>query len=274
MEMKHLTALFAIPALLACSSPDEMASEVAGAGDESGLDALARQVAADAEAVTFTDNETAGEGLREFSYTWPRQVSAIPALAAQLEAERDRLLAEQKVEWAEAREYCPPESGACLNNTREESWSVVADTERYLSLSANVWTYAGGAHGNYWVSALVWDREEEESLDPLAMFVSAEAFDAAAGEEICQQLNARRAEKRGAPVEAGSDDWANACVGVEAATLLPGSSTGDRFDTLGVYYAPYNAGPYSEGSYEVTIPVSAQVIAAVRPEYRDAFAVK
>jgi hypothetical protein len=37
---------------------------------------------------------------------------------------------------------------------------------------------------------------------------------------------------------------------------------------------PYEAGPYAEGAYEVTLPVSAAVVAAVKGEYRPSFEVK
>ena len=38
--------------------------------------------------------------------------------------------------------------------------------------------------------------------------------------------------------------------------------------------APYAAGPYVEGDYEVTLPVTAKLLALVRPQYRKFFAVK
>jgi hypothetical protein len=41
-----------------------------------------------------------------------------------------------------------------------------------------------------------------------------------------------------------------------------------------VLVAPYNAGPYAEGSYEVTVPVTPEILALVKAEYRDSFAVK
>jgi hypothetical protein len=53
--------------------------------------------------------------------------------------------------------------------------------------------------------------------------------------------------------------------------VILGSKSHKGFDRIGFLIAPYNAGPYAEGSYEVTLPVTAAVVAAAKPEYRAAF---
>lgn len=55
-------------------------------------------------------------------------------------------------------------------------------------------------------------------------------------------------------------------------TIILGSSNGQQFDRIGVLIAPYQAGPYSEGDYEVTLPVTRAVLAALKPQYRSVFA--
>ena len=69
------------------------------------------------------------------------------------------------------------------------------------------------------------------------------------------------------------DDF-NECVSLEDVTVLLGSSNGRAFNRIGVQIGPYVAGPYVEGSWEFTLPVTADVFAAVKPEYSDAFAVR
>ena len=54
-------------------------------------------------------------------------------------------------------------------------------------------------------------------------------------------------------------------------TLIFGSSSGESFDRVGFLVPPYNAGPYAEGAYEVTLPVDAGLIDAIRPEYQRFF---
>ena len=52
-----------------------------------------------------------------------------------------------------------------------------------------------------------------------------------------------------------------------------GSSSGKAFDRVGFLIAPYLAGPYVEGSYEVTLPLTPGLLATVKPQYRASFVV-
>lgn len=282
MAIKRLWASGLCAALAACSSPEDMSATIgveetappASAG-ESAQATLDRRVAADAEPFAFAETEGDEDtSYREFSYSWPRQVSAIAPLAAAFEKERASLLAEQKSAWAQSIADCPEEFAACRRNFLQVEWQVVADTPRFLSLSSNIATYTGGAHGNYGRGSVVWDREGEEQLDPAQLFTSTDALEKALGETVCKALNRERAKRRGAPVEPDADDWASACVPMEDAVLFPGSSDGQAFDRLGVYYGPYVAGPYAEGDFEFTLPVTGGVLEAVKPEYRAAFATR
>jgi hypothetical protein len=272
--MVRMAAIVGCAGLLAaCSSPEEMGEGIAAPQGESVQEALERRVAADAEPVNFVDREEVENGGREFSYAWPAQVSAIPALASELEERRSAALAEQKTFWNETLESCPPDGIACRNASFELEWQVVADLPNYLSLSSSFYTYTGGAHGNYGRNSLVWDREAGRALEPLALFASPAALETAIGTPACEALNRERAERRGEPVNVEAGGWFNECVSMEETVLFIGSSDGATFDRLGVYYGPYVAGPYAEGEFEFTLPVTRAVIDAVKPEYREAFSV-
>ena len=56
--------------------------------------------------------------------------------------------------------------------------------------------------------------------------------------------------------------------------MIVGSSNGRTFDKVGVLVGPYAAGSYAEGNYEFTLPVTAALMKAVKPEYREAFSVR
>ncbi|MEM7688029.1 MAG: DUF4163 domain-containing protein [Pseudomonadota bacterium] len=277
--MKRRVILAACAIVAACSSPEDMSDGIglaeadpSAATGESAQDALDRRVAADAEAFSFS--ETKGDeqtGLREFSYSWPRQVSAIPQLAAAFEADYQREIALQRDDWAQAVKDCPEEFASCRNNHFSLEWQVVADTPRFLSLSSNIATYTGGAHGNYGRGAALWDREGEQKLEPEQLFTSPQALGEAIGASACEALNEERAKRRGAPVIRDAGDWSTACVPVEDTVLFLGSSNGAAFDRIGVYYGPYVAGPYAEGDFEFTLSVTGAVLEAVKPEYRSAF---
>lgn len=274
--------LFLIPLLLssaACSSADEMGTQtgVDNAQTESSATATATPGRA-APAAAFTDNEERGGGSREFAYKWPAAVAAEPELAKQFTADRDRILAREKAEWPEALEACPAESGSCKNREFTKEWKVVADTPGFLSLSADFSTYTGGAHGMYGRESLVWDKRKQVAANGVALFRSPEALNEALGPKLCAALNAEREKRRGEPVDPNAADefgtGFDACQQVNDATVLVGSSTGRAFDRIGIWFGPYVAGPYAEGSYELNFPVDAAVLRAVKPEYASAFAAR
>jgi hypothetical protein len=44
-----------------------------------------------------------------------------------------------------------------------------------------------------------------------------------------------------------------------------------RFDIIAFTASPYVAGPYAEGEYEIELPVTRQLIAAMKPDYRSSY---
>lgn len=268
--------------LAACSSPSEMSEDV-GVSDAPDIgtqsaDEMAETIGVtDADAVNFSDDSSQGEAERTFNYAWPAQVSAISPLANRLTQERDQALGEQQAEWQSAlEEFGTIDCITCVNRGYGKEWKVVTDTPRFLSLSAEIYVYSGGAHGNSYFDALVWDREgadgEGEALQTNDLFTSDAVFYDAIRAPYCSALDAERAKRRGAPVQSG--DFGSACPQLEELVLIIGSSNGETFDRLGLLAAPYVAGSYAEGPYEVTLPVTQGVIDAVKPAYKDYFSVQ
>lgn len=251
-------ALGAMPGDIAAQTPASPPEPAAPAPDK----------AAFAETATFTVRS--GEARREFSYTWPAKAAAVPQLTTRFAAERDRLLAEQRADWDEAlREFAEGDCLGCVNRSFDKDWQVVADLPRFLSLSASFYAYTGGAHGNGAFDALVWDREAGEAIDPKAMFRSPEALQEALGPAWCKALKAEKIKRFEG---AYSDDGLFACPAIADLTVLVGSASRTSFDRIGLIAAPYVAGSYAEGVYEVTLPVTREVLAAVKPGYVAAFA--
>ena len=257
--------------LAACSSPEEVAQRTGVAkANASAATATASASADPAGAVAFTDNAEKDGGSREFAYAWPAAVSAIPALAERFTAERDKALAEQKADWTSALEEFPGEDCiSCKNLSFSKEWKVVADLPRYLSLSADMYFYTGGAHGNSGFDALVWDRETGAAIAPATMFTSDAALQDALGQAWCAALAKQKKARLGADY---SDNGFFPCPPIADLAVLPGSSDKRAFNRIGLIAAPYVAGSYAEGAYEVTLPVTPKVLAAVKPEYRPAFA--
>lgn len=258
--------------LAACSSPEDVAAATAGADEAAATATATATASADkpAAAVAFEDNVEKDGGSREFAYKWPAAVSAIPALAERFTAERTKALGEQKTDWdAALADFAGEDCVSCKTLSFAKEWKVVADLPRYLSLSAEMYFYTGGAHGNSGFDALVWDREAEEGVDPEAMFTSEAALQDALGEPWCKALKAERRKRMGADF---TDDGFFPCPAIADLTLLPGSSDKRAFNRIGLIAAPYVAGSYAEGAYEVTLPVTPAVLAAVKPAYKAAFA--
>ncbi len=207
----------------------------------------------------------------DFDYAYPAAAGAIPALKALLDADLDKqkaaLAASAKEQQAASKKENFPYHP--LGNWVE--WKVVTDLPGWLSLSAEVSDYQGGAHPNHGFDALLWDKQANRRRAPVDLFTSKAVLSGAIRKDFCTALDKQRAAKRGEPIDPKSTDQFDQCIDPAESTVILGSSNHRTFDRIGVLVAPYEAGPYVEGDYEVTLPVTPAVLAAVKPEYRAAF---
>src|SRR5690606_12808329 len=150
-------------------------------------------------------------------------------------------------------------------------WKTVTDLPDWLSLSSQIYSFSGGAHGNTGFDTLLWDKRTNKALQPMALFASADTLQAAVTNAFCAALNKQREARRGEPVDPNNDDWSNACPKIGETTVILGSSNSRTFDRIGFLIDPYTAGPYAEGTYEVTLPVTKAILAAVKPQFASSF---
>ena len=276
-------ALTPVMTLMACQQPDGQAAAKDGAAgstvrttasasatSSADSDTPGPAAGATANATSISEKLQGGEFTME--YSWPAAVSAIPALARRLGEERDRIAAEEKAEWREMIVDCPKDAVSCRNRSFGKEWKVVANLPSYLSLSADVSTYRGGAHGNYGMESLVWDKRRGEAVEGIDLFRSPEALGEAVAARYCKALDQKRFGRRG--IELPSDDPFSDCPTMDELAVLVGSSNGKTFDRMTLYAAPYVAGSYAEGAYEVDLDIDRAVIAAVKPAYRRDFSVR
>jgi hypothetical protein len=209
----------------------------------------------------------------DFEYAYPAAAAAIPALKAQLDADlakqRDELIAEAKEGKADAKEGGFPYNP----HSRMMDWKVVTDLPHWLSMSTIVSTFEGGAHPNYVYDAMLWDKAANVQRDALDLFTAKKALSAAIGKAFCDAIDRQRTKKRGEPIVRNSGDMFTNCLDPVDYTVILGSAGHQGFDRIGILVPPYEAGPYVEGSYEVTLPITGQVLALVKPEYRASFVV-
>ncbi len=272
-------SLFLISLLVssASCSQSEEALQPSGSVAEARTSVSASALAIDPEETSgsnFQDDSSQGEAKREFAYSWPAEVSAVPQLVRRFEEERGSELATQKTEWQGSLKSSPEDCASCRNRGFEKEWKVVSDLPDWLSLSADFYVYTGGAHGNYGRTSLVWDREHKRALKGIELFNSAVELETALGAKLCDALDEARAEKRGTEIDRNGKGYFEDCPGIDEASVFVGSSNGQNFDRIGVYYGPYVAGSYAEGAYELDFPVTASLLDAVKPEYAEAFSVQ
>jgi hypothetical protein len=272
--MNRLVALLPLALLAACSKSGEQAAPSEAAS------ATAIAIASDSGGITKASASSSAAGVKidedgklfHFAYAYPAAAAGIPALKAALDGEKDKARAElvaqakdgQKEAAASGYDYNPYDTSA--------EWSVVTDIPGWLSLKGEFYSFSGGAHGNSGSSALLWDKAANRRREPLSLFTSKAAFDAALGQAYCAALNAERSKRREEKVNPASGDQFDKCLAPSEVTVLLGSGDKAHFTRIGLIADPYMAGSYAEGSYEVTLPVTPALIRAVKPEYRGAFA--
>jgi hypothetical protein len=199
-----------------------------------------------------------------FSYSWPLEAAAIPALDILLRedanSERERI----RETAAESAAEFGTESGAPPHEFTQQ-WRVDAHLPELVALSAEIYTYAGGAHGNSLYDALIWDRSAREPIAFEDLFTDADAALAAISPAFCAALQQERARRREG--EEGRDDCP--AIADHPVALVTGPS--GRIETFRVLIEPYAAGSYAEGTYEIDVPISDEFLTLIRARFGTAF---
>jgi len=212
--------------------------------------------------------------LYEFEYSYPAAAASIPALKALLDKDLDARKAELLKMAKEGRAEAKKSDFPYNPYSRTVQWEVVTDLPGWLSMSTIVGEYFGGAHPNYVFETLLWDRTTNRRYDPADLFISPAALDKAIRAPFCAELDRQRAKKREGWEPSGEIPEFSGCIAPTEQTIILGSSHGKAFNRIGVLVPPYAAGPYAEGDYDVTVPVTDAVLATVKQEYRPLFSVR
>lgn len=262
------TVLLPLALLAACSAPDEpeatrSAPEATSTAPEAPQPPAQTPVTA---REVHEDND-----LYVFDYSYPAAAGAIPALKDLLDKELEKARADLKAEAANGRAEAKANDFPYHPHSHSVEWKVVTDLPAWLSLSTLAGFYSGGAHPNYVYDTILWDRIAGKRRAPVDLFTSKAALSAAIRAPFCKELDRQRAKKREGYEPGGGIPEFEECIDPAEQTVILGSSNGKAFDRIGVLVAPYAAGPYAEGDYEVTVPVTARVLAAVKPEFKGTF---
>ena len=208
--------------------------------------------------------------LIDFHFGWSAEAAAVPQLVSRFQAEmkkaKDELIAGAK----EDKAFRDKEGYDFNGYQSSTDYKTSGQSERLLSLTSDVGAYTGGAHGNYGTGGLLWDRQAAKELKVADLFAEPANRERLLTQRWCDALNKAREEKRGEPVGGGGmfDD----CPKLDDIALVPTDKDGNGgFERLILTASPYVAGSYAEGSYEIELPVTADLLSALKSEFKGSF---
>ena len=221
---------------------------------------------ADARAVKVERNSAA----LEFSYSYPAEAAAIAPLKRRLQAELAKQYRKALRLGLDDLKIYKQEKRGGISDFFSMEWTTAGQTPRLLSLENQLSTFTGGAHPNTSYGGLLWDRRFGREVKIDSLFLRSGALAALTRSRYCAALNAERNKRRDGEKLDLSEF--NACPKYSELAIAPVDKDGNgRFESIHFVASPYTAGPYAEGEYEIPVSVTSQLIAAIKPDYRNSF---
>lgn len=217
-------------------------------------------------AVTIEHNSSA----LEFTYEWPVEAAAISSLDRRLRSEATMAYRRHlKIGLEDKKLYAEQQRGS-IRDFYLKRWTTAGKSPRLLSLQFQHSSYTGGAHPNTDYGALLWDLRLDRPIKVVDLFQHGGSLQSLTRGAFCKALDAERLRRRNGE----RPDLAefNRCPKYADLAIAPvDKEPGRRFDALALVASPYTAGPYAEGDYAITLPITRRLIAAMKPAYRASF---
>ena len=184
--------------------------------------------------------------LVEFNYAWSAEASADRSLGRRLRADLER-----SFKAAEAAAVADRAQAAAANrpfraHRYNRRWTTAGQSARLLSLDGRLQSFTGDDRPIEIADALLWDRRTRSEVAPASLFTSNEALDRLVRVPACNR------DREGCP-----PFFADKLV-------LTDNNRNRRFDH--VRFAV-------RGSKDIVLPISATLLAAIKPTYRSSFEV-
>lgn len=250
----------ALACLLLCGcAPLETASAAAPLAE-------ARAVAVSQQSGFVIDEDS---DLLEFHYAWPAEAEAVPAIARRFRSQMMAARAEA-LQQSSAGRAAAVEGGWDFHpHSFSRVWTTRGKSDRLLSLESATSFYTGGAHPNHGFGALLWDKAAAREIGFRALFDAPTRLEQLVQPAWCAALDAERLKRREGAKLGGEFD---ACPDLEEVTFVAADADSNgRFDTIHVIADPYVAGPYAEGEYDIALPVTSAIRAALKAQFRSSF---
>ena len=194
----------------------------------------------------------------QFSYSFPIEAAAIPAIDALLRRDARETEAAVRRAAAEARR----EAGRdFIPHELRQEWRTDANLAELVALSGSAQSFTGGAQVNTRFVTFLWDRSAGERIEFRDLFSDPDAALAALTRGFCPLLDQERARRR----EGGEGRIDCPELDDHPITLVTGPS--GPIEAFRVLVEPYAAGSYAEGTYEIDVPVSDEVLRLMRARF-------
>ena len=205
----------------------------------------------------------------EFDYSWPAEAAAIRPLNQRFRSDAQAALRSAQKDAVEDMKLAASQKRDYHQHFFSRSWAAVGQSPHLLSLESVTGTFTGGAHPNSNNGALLWDRRLNREVTLASLFLRPRAFETLTRTIYCKRLDTERRKRRQGETLGGMFDD---CPKYSELAIAPFDGDKDRrFDRIRFVASPYVAGPYVEGAYEIDVPVTRQLMAAIKPAYRISF---
>ena len=195
------------------------------------------------------------------------EIGAIPPLEALMREEATRAeawIADIARDWARERAEA---GGDVFPLSYEAIWSVEVAPFQLAAASGSIAHYTGGAHGGIEFKAILMDLRQGRRIALTDLFTDPARATAQIQQGFCAALREQMGERR------GTDESQTECPVATEQPISLQLGPGQRFSSFYALLNPYVAGSWAEGPYDFPFPVTAELLALLKPEYRDAFAV-
>jgi len=208
----------------------------------------------------------------KFDYSWPVEAAAIRPLDQRFRKDSAKALQQAQKDAAEDMKSAATDKRPFNQHFFSEVWTAAGSSPRLLSLEYALGTFTGGAHPNSTNGTMLWDKRAAREIKLDDLFLRKAAFANLTRTAYCKALDKERLKRRQGEK---LDGMFSNCPKYSELAISPVDSKNDgRFNVIRFVASPYVAGPYVEGEYELELPVTAQLIAAIKPLYRASFEVQ
>ena len=205
----------------------------------------------------------------EFAYAWPAEAARVPAINSRFRAEAQKAYRQALQLGRDNQSLYREEKREGVRDFYLMQWHTAGQSVRLLSLQNQLSRFTGGAHPNTGFGAMLWDKAMNKETSVSALFIRASDLPALSRDGYCRALEVERLKRRGGEKLGGEFD---ACPKFEDLAIAPTDrNRNGRFDGVDFVASPYTAGPYAEGEYEITLPVTAKMVSSLKARYRASF---